>query len=305
MEGDVNKEIIYEFNNRVSDKFDECIKNGEKFRIGNLPNTEKRPVGEITNLKTNNSYKVNYDYFRYNKGIFGLSNAKNSARNISYYSASPLHEVKHLLIHIFMAMFSVFQVVYAMNDNYFEKIPAYIPKIPVLLAKEADFNTCFLVALMWLIIGAAVCVFCYNAEDFLNYELKGICMYLFFGYCVLTVGFAIASLRLLFISAVICFLMMLLCVVLLVMNFVSLFIILGRLFKRFNRKAQFPEDYDPKFPEYAAEAQFNARLRIIWYEKTRNKKAPAMYYNALKELDRLDKKFRKGYAKYCKIFKIN
>ena len=303
-ESDVNSEIIYEFNNRISDKFDECSKNCEKFKIGNLPTTEKRPIGEITNLNTNSRRKVNYDYFKYNKAIFGLSRAKNSVRNVTYYSASPLLEIKHLLLHIFMAIFSVFQVVYAMNDNYFENIPAYIPKIPVILPKDADFNTCFLVALMWLIVGAAVCVFCYYAEDFFNYEIKGICMYLFFGYCVLTVGFAITSLRLLFISAVISFLMMLLCLVLFVMNVGSLFIILGRLFKRFNRKAQFPEDYDPKFPEYAAEAQFNARLRIIWYEKTRNKKAPAMYYNALKKLEKLDKKFRKGYAKYCRIFKI-
>lgn len=281
-------------------QIDRAFDENGKFYIGQVPPFQKDSVFSISGK--------DYSTVAFDAGkvsIPGIEEAKEDVKALHYYVAGPLFELMHIILrlvlyaaHVFLYLLGISLPLFNTKGTIFEKLPL----LPAEVVNRLSTGQYFYDTLICLGVGAVLVVL--NGLIIEHYSLdddQEMTAYMTMAQCGFVIVLAACMLRFLLISHFAQTVMVYLGTLFIVVYGLSHLMFVVRFLKRFVPGAMIPLHYTPSFPKHAERAYRFCRLLMIWYEQANGKHAPAYYANGIRELDKLDKRFRKDIRRFAKI----
>ena len=195
---------------------------------------------------------------------------------------------------------TVLQVVLAANE-----LPDYhgflhVAQLP-LFYTGGETGFLFWHALGWFVLGLIPCLISLRFDHHYDEPLGDTGMLLVVGHFFVSAGHALSALRTPFLSHCASALLIVFELIFLLLYVKAFFMLLIRFFKRIRRKKRIPADYSPDFIKYASLCYRYCRLHILWYENATGKKAPRRFYDAIHDMEKLDRRYNKMLPVYERL----
>ena len=292
---------LKEFDFEVHDAIDLNISlawiHQKKLYIGRLPAPGR--FGTVSNSKE----KLDIEYFKgancpdvHISRQLGFAEAE--VAQLRYYTESPLFEVGHFACRVGLLIIKVFQIMLAYNESLcFDKHETFA-SLPLFFADKTN-GPLILNALIWLAFGSVIAFATRKVVEFFGGTDNTR-----FGSILLAITHGILATRTL-LGYFAGFVGIMISIGFGVYDLIYLGKTFVRIFKRMSKYRLLPTErkygvpYYCRFEDIANDLYRYIRLRTIWYETVYEKPAPANYQQAIKKLEKLDKK----YQPYARIYR--
>lgn len=289
---EVPRRMVQSIDNAIERKMDET---DGPFYIGSLPPAKRTAVATDFDDKP-----IYLDYFYDDVSIPYKEDAAESVSHLRELLRTPFSELKQIFLRLLLVALSILQLVLAVNENINYQGFLMVPGLP-LFYPEVGTDFLFWHGMAWFAAGLLVVWASYALDSYYSEPLGDLGMYLCFGHFIVTAAHGISAVRMILVSAAVSGLLIVFMLIFLGAYLWAILKLLMKVFQRFGRKKHIPAGYQPDFIPNAAACYRYCRLRILWYENATGKRAPSRFYGAIRDLDRLDRKYRKMIRKFEKL----